>query len=545
MQLASQGDAADLRAELRGRALSSLYYFTKVVMDFQDLVPHYHLPKCGEIQNSIWMRKRGFLWPRKTFKSTILKSYVVWRLCGGGYAKVDYSGKDPKLDPRNKRWLFVGESEGRVVDAVKNIKWHILNNQMLRWLFPEIIPPTTNGIKWRDDEIELPRSRSYDEGTIRAVGIDKKFTGYHGDGFFFDDVIGLTAAESPTVMQRAWDWINVVPGFINDQNDFEYVFAGTRWKFGDADIYGQFMAEQPFDGSDPDNPTGVQFYVHSALDENGEPTFPERLSKIQLAQLEKDMKPYVFSCQFMNEPAMAEGADFQPAQLKQYDITQDEEGRWNTIVPTDGTPSVKLGQLARISFYDPSSGGKSAGCENAIATLGTAADGRHFVLNLWLKNCGYRAAIEQWHVLNDQFCCSRNMYEDVGAQKEIEEFIIDRKLYRACTMCGKVHRKLIPLPIKPLHGREKDDRIRLYLQPTVEEGRLYLHRTRGLVARTQILQFPHGRLKDGIDAIAYCVHESQRPSTETELQDAVEMYNAATAPKTQRVATTRQYGGYA
>jgi hypothetical protein len=544
MLTAASGNGDALREELRSRALSSLYYFTKVVMGFADLVPHYHLQKCLEIQNTIGMKKRGFLWPRKTFKSTILKCYVLWRLCGGGYEGfTDAWYSDPTKDPRNKRWLLVGESEGRVVDAVKDIKHHILNNQMLQWLFPEIIPPDINKCKWRDDEIELNRSRHFDEGSIRAVGIDKKMTGYHGDGFFFDDVIGYTASQSVTTMDNAWSWIAACPGFINNQNDYEYVFAGTRWKFGNADIYGKYMAEQPFNDTIPGNPEGIKWYVYSALNEDGEPSFPERLSLIQLDQLRREMGDYLFSCQFLNSPSTPENADFPPEKIKTYRVAEDKDGKRNLLVPLDGTRPVYLWQLNRSSFLDPSSGGKSAKCENAIVGLGTAADGRQFVLYTKLVNCGYRAIIEYWHEANDQFVFTSNKYEKVGAQKTIEEFITEKIIYRVCRLCQKIHRRLVPVGVMPPGGRDKDDRIRAFLGPTVEESRLYLGQNH-VALRAQIVQFPHAEMKDGVDALAYAVHESRRPSTEEEMLEDKELTMQSIQPKSPRTNTERMYGGY-
>lgn len=542
MLTASSGDAVSLREEIREKALSSLYYFCKVVLSNTDMVPHYHLSKCDEIQNTIWMKKRGFLWSRKTFKSTILQGYSLWRLIGGGYKKFDYS--IPALDPRNKRHLWVGEAEDRPVAGVKTIKHHIQNNQILQWTFPDIIPNDVNKTMWRDDQIELPRTKHFDEGTIRAVGINKKMTGYHGDLFFFDDVIGHKASQSETEMKSAWDWIAACPGFINNQNEYEYVFAGTRWKFGTADIYGQFMEEQPFEDVIPGEPSGIKWFVHSALDEHGEPTFPERLSLIQLDQLRRDMKDYLFSCQFLNTPSTPENADFNGDNIGTYRVAEDKDGKRNLLIPLDGTPPVYLWQLNRSSFLDPSSGGKSAGCENAIVVLGTAADGRQFVLAVKLVNCGYRQIIEYWHDLNDQFVCHQNKYEAVGAQKTLEEFILEKRLYRTCSVCGKVHRKLIPIGVQPIGGRDKDDRIRLYLGPTVEEKRLYLGQNH-VALRQQITAFPHFKLKDGIDSLAYAVHESRRPSNEEEMLEDKELIMGVTQPKTARTAgASRSYGGY-
>jgi hypothetical protein len=161
-----------------------------------------------------------------------------------------------------------------------------------------------------------------------------------------------------------------------------------------------------------------------------------------------------------------------------------------------------------------------------------------------MKNCGYRQIIEDWHNMNDQFVCSMNKYEKVGAQKTLEEFIIERQLYKTCSVCGKQHRKLIPVGVQPAGGKDKDDRIRAYLQPTVEEKRLYLSQ-RDAALRVQVVAFPHFHLKDGIDALAYAVHESRRPSSESEMLDDREALNVATMAHTPRVSTDRAYGGYA
>ena len=160
-QTAVTGKAEELREDLKQRALSSLYYFTKVVMGFNALSPQFHYDRCSEIQESISDLKRGFLWPRGHFKSTIVtKSYPLWRLAGGGWALAhpltpEFDFKVASLDPRNARFFLAGESDNRVVAAMRNIKWHLESNKMLRWLFPEICPVDVNKTLWRDDAITL------------------------------------------------------------------------------------------------------------------------------------------------------------------------------------------------------------------------------------------------------------------------------------------------------------------------------------------------------------------------------------------------------
>jgi hypothetical protein len=455
----------------------------------------------------------------------------------------------PERDPRNLRIFLAGESDQRVVAALRNVKWHLESNKMLRWLFPQICPPDVNKTMWRDDAITLPRTMDFDEPTIRAVGIGTKVTGYHGNIFVWDDLIGEKAAASEAIMSAANDYIDYAIGLADNPEAVEWLFAGTRWKYGQADTYGKLMEEQPFWRDPAGQPHGIKWFVHSAFLEDGSPSFPERFSIATLEDIRKQQRDYKFSCQYLNTPSTPEGGDFPSSLVKTF------IGEGDTITPSDGTPPCKLTDLLRISFYDLSSGGQSALCENAIVVLGTHPDGRRFALDAFLKNCGYREALEAWYRLNDQYKCYQNWYEKIGAQKEIEEFDL---MVRAngCELCRRRQAAnpdtKIPEHLKlRMQGYDhkgfsgnKDDRCRLYLQTTVEEGRLYIN-AKLAALRVQVTSFPHYHLRDGTDALATAVHLSRAPmaseerrSQEIELEQLKEM-----APEA-RVHTDRCYGGY-
>ena len=141
MQLASDGDARGLRRELRRKCFSQsggLYYFTKAILGYKELVPHFHLDFCDSIQNTIQVRKRGFLRPRGTFKSTIIsKSYPLLRLAGLGspvQSEIVEMEPDellafykmyPEMDPRNLRIVIIGESDTVAQKNLKDPKWHL------------------------------------------------------------------------------------------------------------------------------------------------------------------------------------------------------------------------------------------------------------------------------------------------------------------------------------------------------------------------------------------------------------------------------------
>ena len=520
--MAETGNAEELRSSLREKAQSSLYFFSKVVLNYDALTDYFHLPFCNHIQNSIPKLKRGYLLPRGHFKSTIVaKSYPLWRLGGGGY-----SGKG---DPRDLRIFLGGESSTVAEKNLRDMKWNLLHNELFQWLFPELIPPDVNNTKWTDSEILLPRTHSYDESSITADGVGAKRTGFHFDIIIYDDLIGEKAAKSEAEMQGARTWVQYATGLLNDQSTGEELFIGTRWKHGTADLYGYIMANMP----------EFEWYIRAVVEE-GEIVFPDRFTEDKLKEIRRRQGAYKYACQYENNPTSPEGADFQPEWIKEYRIGDDNK----TIIFDDGTPPTQLGQLVRMSFYDPSSGGKTATAENAIIVAGMDSLRRIIILAAWSQNCPYGVAIEKWMKLNDQFIPYKNHYELVAAQKAIEDIARERNLQVICRHCEKAHRRLTPIPIKPPGGRHKEERIRSYAQAPFEHGRVYL-RFGMTKLRQQILNFPHGDMVDMFDALAYLCNLLRPPLSEEQIVTEREVKARMDLGRKSCIATEYQHGGYA
>lgn len=569
--LASQGDAASLRPILRDKAIRSLYYFAKVVMGYAQMVDHFHLPFCDHIQNSWRQQRRGYLKPRFHFKSSVAKSYCPWRLITLTEEEKTRYGEEQRIAQRDgleEEWevleqvlklhspetriALIGESDTIAEKNLRDIKGKIERNQLLRWLFPELVPKV--GMKWAEDAIEIPRKGSYDEYSIHTFGISSRKTGLHFDLLLYDDLIGEIAASSDAEMEKAWASFQKAPGLSNDPFTVEELVFGTRWKHGTADVYGRIMKEMPadqaFTGEDGEmRSTGFVWDIQSCWDEEGNPVFPERINKAILEGHRRRMGSYSFACQFENNPTPKEGSDFNPAWIKTYTISEDRK----TILPDDGTPPVALSSLVRMSFHDLSSGGLTATAENAIAGAGMDQLRRMFVLKMWSKNCSFGVALEEHHQMHDHFIFYKTHYEDVGAQKSIEDIEFQRAAQTECLMCvragkkGVKHRKLKLTPIKPPGGKGKvmkEDRIRTFAQPVMEEGRFYIHR--GMTKlRNQILHFPHSDKVDEFDAVAYLCNLLRPPLRDEDIQEERQRAEKAQAPTTPRVHTEINYGGYA
>src|SRR6266581_7121933 len=114
LDIAAEGDPAGTLEWFRQRARQSLYFFCKVICLWKDLTPSLHKPICQWLVDTEVNRGRGLLIPRKFFKSTIVKGYVLRRLIAN----------------TNLRVLFVGENDLVGSKNLNDIKWHIQSNPL-------------------------------------------------------------------------------------------------------------------------------------------------------------------------------------------------------------------------------------------------------------------------------------------------------------------------------------------------------------------------------------------------------------------------------
>jgi hypothetical protein len=568
LHTATSAQADRLRSTLRrkvlGPQLGSFYVFCKTIMGYKDLTPSFHLPLCNDIQSTLGDLKRGYLEPRGSFKSTIVgKSYPAWRLLGGGSPWIEdilkcevndqlleYYDKDHDVDPRNHRILILSEAQDIANKDLKDIKFKIENDQQFQWLFPEIIPESVTKTVWNAGEILLPRSQSFDESTLTALGADSAGTGFHYTIIVYEDLAGEKAAKSEPLMQTAKDRIKASPGLLVNPRTSEELFIATRWKHGTADVPGWMMQELPHGTTESGRPTGFKWHIRSAEEEgpDGEriPTFPEKYPIEVLDDIKQREGEYLYNCNYMNRPSSPEGSDFNPKLYKQFSIGESSPGVLDMIIPDDGTPPVRLRHLYRLGFYDPSSGGKTAKCEGAIAIVAMAADRRVFALRVWGKNSGYDEALEKFSVLNDQYVLHRRMYEAIGAQKEVENIVKMRRqiqeLNGKCLKCEAKHRNFTIDPFNP-GTQNKEERIRAFLGPAYEQGRFYVRKGE-TEFKMQMQDFPHGALIDRLDATASGVKHLRAPLSADEIESLQLETEAVHMPRESRTFTTQNYGGY-
>jgi hypothetical protein len=146
------GDENWLR--LRKKGLANLYFFANTICKYGHRVPmtepaHKLLCKIVERKTGVEAldscRIRKFEMPRGTGKTTVItQAYLLQRIC-----------RNPDISI-----MLVNENEGTAKAILSEIKSQIESNELLRVLYPEIVPDDFKDTTWSATQITVKRSQS-------------------------------------------------------------------------------------------------------------------------------------------------------------------------------------------------------------------------------------------------------------------------------------------------------------------------------------------------------------------------------------------------
>jgi predicted phage terminase large subunit-like protein len=157
-------------------------------------------------------------------------------------------------------------------------------------------------------------------GSMKAVTVGGRTTGFRGDTFVIDDPINVQDANSPVERAKALEWfaeaaqnrinnvttsaIIVIMQRVHEEDvaslalemGYEHLTIPMRWD-------EQFRHTTSIGWTDPRT-------------EEGELMFPERFPKAWVDNTEKNMGPYAFAAQYQQTPVPRKGAMFQTEQIR-------------------------------------------------------------------------------------------------------------------------------------------------------------------------------------------------------------------------------------
>lgn len=453
--------------------------------------------------------------PRDHFKSTICTEGLPmwWALPflqkdADLFAKLGYSDEYIKwmLRCHNPavRNLLVSEN---IVNAAKlgsRIRWHFESNDIYRGAFRETLPNA--GTTWASFSLHVNIPPGFDashgEGTFDFIGVGGALQSRHYTNIIEDDLVGRKAIESQSIMDKTVDYHRLIVGaYENNDQDHEgnELVVGNRWSYHDLNSHIR------------EHEDWFRFSTHSALGgccelhPSDTPIFPEEFSFEKLMRIKERQGTYNFSCQFLNNPAAPDNADFKPEWLGYYELLEDTNGQFIHHAAKDGAivRDVRTNHLRVAMTVDPAHSGNAGQgrCRHSIIVLGLSAEGRYYLLDCWAKACGYDEFINEIYKMATKWKLTRFGLETIAAQRFLAYHIqflnrLESRNLRIIELKGEVEGADGELT------RRKEWRIRNVLLPIFEAGRFYTQR-RFQDFFGEYTTFPKGRFVDQLDALAY------------------------------------------
>lgn len=322
---------------------------------------------------------------------------------------------------------------------LRQIKYELETNEFLKQLFPEILysdpkkEAPAMGNAWSEDKgITVKRSTNPKEATIEANGlVDGQPTSKHYSLLVYDDVVTLESVTSPEMIEKTTDALAL--SYNLGAHGGKRRFIGTRYHF--SDTYKTVI----------DRGTATP-RIYPATDDGTATGNPVFLSPEANAEKRRDMGPYVYGCQMLQNPTSESNQSFDIEWMRYYEIE----------------PSIEL--LNRYILVDPANSKKKGSDYTVFWVIGLGADRNYYILDCVRDRLNLAERTETLFDLHRDYMPDGVGYEQYGIQADIQhiEEVMERKHYR--------------FTITPLGGRvSKEERIKR-LQPKFEQGRFWFPR---------------------------------------------------------------------
>lgn len=343
-----------LREEARVRCQTDLHYLAKEVLGYNRVTDHCHVDMARDIDTPQYKFKL-LLWPRGHFKSTIgTESYPIKKI----------------LNNSNERILITNAKLDNSRKFLRAISQHFNYNALFRWLWrdkwikdyatPFHRKEFGDKLDWviRDvqDELILLRQYTGREATITTGAVDASLVSQHYSTIIADDLINRDYVSTMDMVQKSITYFRDLLDLLDPGG--EMLIIGTRWAYMDLygwiiDEFGGMASLRVPDGyvseaviekaqETSDISKDWMISVKPAIDENGEPLFPEEFTLDVLKTLEKTKGPYEFGAQYMLNPLSKENQKFHEEWFNYIDLAPSID-MLSVCITVDPAKSLKDG----------------------------------------------------------------------------------------------------------------------------------------------------------------------------------------------------------
>lgn len=391
-----------------------------------DLARPWLFDRCKEVQAD--PDGRLDLWAREHYKSTIITfgKTVQDVLASHGEAPL------PEYEGREVCFGIFSHSRPIAKRFLRQIKFEFETNELLKALFPDVLyaRPEKESPKWSEDDGIVVRRRSNPgEATIEAWGlVDGQPIGKHFPRLVYDDVVTRESVNTPEMIAKTTECLQL--SYALGAEGGKRRFIGTRYHFNDS--YKTVI----------DSGT-AQPRVYPATEDGTVDGEPVLLTRDRIGEKRRDMGPYIFSCQMLQNPKGDETQGFKFEWIKYFK-------------PNDGSG------MNKYILVDAASGKRKKNDYTAVWVIGLGEDKNYYALEMVRDrlNLTQRAALVMR--LHRKWRPTQVRYEKYGLMADIEHIqtVQEKENYR--------------FEITEVGGQvPKNDRIKRLI-PIFEQGRFYL-----------------------------------------------------------------------
>jgi predicted phage terminase large subunit-like protein len=417
------------RRRERELARTDLYWLLTDLLGREDMKRPWLEARCREVLEA----RDGYLdlWAREHYKSTIITfGLTILEILGS-------HGADPLPIYGGRELCFGIFSHTRPIAKgfLRQIKGEFERNDRLKALFPDVLyaNPWKEAPKWsEDDGIVVKRRSNPKESTVEGHGlVDGQPTGKHFTRRLYDDIVTRESVTTPEMIAKTTAALELSYNLGAEGGSARFI--GTRYHYNDS--YRTVM----------DRGTAVP-RVYAAT-EDGTPAGPSVLmDQVTLAQKRRDMGPYTFACQMLQDPKADETQGFRDAWLRYY----------------DGDASRGTN---RYLLVDAANGKRPSNDYTSMWIVGLGGDGNYYCLDMVRDRLNLTERAKRVMELHRKWRPEQVRYERYGMMADIDHIrtVQEAQNYR--------------FDIYEVAGQSsKADRIKRLI-PLFEQGRVYLPRT--------------------------------------------------------------------
>lgn len=394
-----------------------LFFLLLHILNRADIDRDWLFDRCAEVQQS----PDGHLdlWAREHYKSTII-TYGL-------------SIQNILKNPDVTIGIF-SHTRPIAKSFLRQIKRELEDNNLLKQLYPDIFyeNPRKESPKWSEDDGLIVRRKSNPkEATVEAHGlVDGQPTSRHFSILVYDDVVTRESVTTPEMIKKTTDAWALSLNLASAGGTKRYI--GTRYHYNDtykAILDRNAAIPRLYPATDTGQPDGEPVLISAEL----------------LAEKRREMGPYIFGCQMLQDPKADEIQGFRTEWLRYW------------MPKSDG--------LNLYLLVDPASAKKRDSDYTVMSVIGLGADRNFYVVDFIRDRLSLTERADALFRLHRKYRPVKVGYEKYGMQADIEhcEDRMERENYR--------------FQITELKGNiPKIDRIKKLI-PLFEQGRLYLPET--------------------------------------------------------------------